>query len=196
MPGVDECLALGTGRDRGLWRGLPRLGTRPGFRSPLPVPAHVGPGGVRRTPETTQRWVYPPVQSGDSAAGNGLNRSNALLKPYPKSSGDAAPQSTSPCPEFPSRGGDREVRLAKGNRIPGNIWGAGFAFSITSAGGGRVFPQRAVNILCACGNRTEATSELSPIRPPLPGLRLLADFLFQTSGPCYTSECIIQTPLP
>lgn len=58
------------------------------------------------------------------------------------------------------------------------------------------FSQSAVNILCTCRNSTKATSDLSPLQLPLPRLCILADFLFQTSGPCYTSECIIQTSLP
>lgn len=101
-----------------------------------------------------------------------------------------------PCPDFSSQSGNRELRLAQGNQIQGNTWGRGLASSIPSAGGGWFFPLSAVNILCAGRNGATATPDLPPVQLPRPGLGVLADSLFQASGPCYTSECIIQTSLP
>lgn len=95
---------------------------------------------------------------------------------------------------LPGRG-NREVNLAKEHEIQGRAWGRGFVLSIPSAGGGCFFPRRGVNILCTCRDGTRAISAFSPVQLPLPRLCVLADFLFQTSGPCYMSECIIQISL-
>jgi len=144
----------------------------------------------------TTATVYVPTQPGDSTAGSGLRRSDALLKPSSHRGGCATQGIKFPCPGFYSQGGSQEIHLEEGRQVQGNIWGTGLSFSIISAGEGRFLPQSAVNILCTCRNSTKATSELSAAQLPLPRLCVLADFLFQTSGPCYMSECIIQTSLP
>lgn len=75
-----------------------------------------------------------------------------------------------PCSDISSQSENREVQLAKGNRIQVSIWEAGFAFSIIPAGDGWFSPQSAVNILCASRASTKVTSAPSPAQLPLPRL--------------------------